>query len=236
MRISDFKALTFDCYGTLIDWEKGILSVLRPWAEAHDIQADDQRLLAEFANAESACEQETPAAIYTEILKAVHRRIAAAFNVSGSDSDADALADSVGDWPPFDDTVAALQELKTRHKLVIISNVDRESFARTNRRLQVEFDAIITAQDVGAYKPDSRMFQRAFDVLSDMGIQRSETLHVAQSLYHDHLPAKALGLTTVWIDRRKGRSGGATAPPPEDVTPDLKLTSMAELAALQAKA
>jgi 2-haloacid dehalogenase len=126
-----------------------------------------------------------------------------------------------------------LRQLKQSHKLMIISNVDRASFARTNAQLQVEFDAIITAEEVGAYKPDHRMFLRAFEVLAEMGIERHEILHVAQSLYHDHVPAKALSLTTAWIDRRHGRSGwGATAAPDGDIKPDLAVHSLADLAAM----
>jgi 2-haloalkanoic acid dehalogenase type II len=233
LRLSEFKALTFDCYGTLIDWERGLLDVLRPWAERHRVDVNDERLLEEFAHAEAACERATPTALYPDILRAVHRRIAKRLGVPASDSDADWLAESVGNWPPFDDTVAALQQLKKTHKLAIISNVDRQSFAETNRLLQVEFDAIITAEDVGAYKPDPRVFLRAFGVLAGMGVQRNEILHVAQSLYHDHVPAQALGLTTVWVDRRRGRSGsGATAAVDTQVNLDLVVPHLAELTAL----
>jgi FMN phosphatase YigB (HAD superfamily) len=116
---------------------------------------------------------------------------------------------------------------------VIVSNVDRASFARTNAQLKVEFDAIITAEEVGAYKPDHRMFQRAFEVLAGMGIERHEILHVAQSLYHDHVPAKALSMTTAWVDRRRGRKGaGATPVPVESVVPDITVGSVKELTGL----
>jgi 2-haloalkanoic acid dehalogenase type II len=140
------------------------------------------------------------------------------------------LAGSVGDWPAFPDTPDALRRLQQRFNLVIVSNVDRESFAKSNERLGVTFDAIITAEEVCAYKPDHRMFHRAWEVLMGMGIDRLECIHVAQSLYHDHVPIKALGGVSVWIDRRRGRSGGATAPPEMEVHPDLRVESLAELA------
>jgi 2-haloacid dehalogenase len=233
MTIRDFKALTFDCYGTLIDWENGLLAVLSPWAARLGVRVSDERLLEVFAEVEAAAERETPQARYTDILRKVHARIAAAFHAPSSDSDAEALAQSVGDWPTFPDTVAALQELKQRHKLVIVSNVDRTSFARTNAKLGVVFDAIITAEDIGAYKPDQRIFLHTFAVLERIGIRRDEILHVAQSLYHDHTPAKTLGLTTAWVDRRRDKPGwGATVPPSGSVKPDYVVASLAELASL----
>lgn len=235
MNLTDFKALTFDCYGTLIDWELGLLSVLQPWVARHRIEVSGDRLLELFATAETACEREMPAQPYPKILCAVQRRIGEQLTAHASDADCEVLAKSVGEWPPFPDTVKALKELKRTYRLAIISNVDRASFARTNRRLEVKFDAIITAADVGAYKPDHRMFERAFAVLADMGIERNEILHVAQSLYHDHIPAQALGLTTVWVDRRHGLAGwGATAAPGVGVKPDLVVRSLADLAALVA--
>ncbi|MEW5701892.1 MAG: haloacid dehalogenase type II [Candidatus Zixiibacteriota bacterium] len=232
MTIRDFQALTFDCYGTLIDWETGLLNSLRPWAARHGVRVSDERLLEIFAEAEAHLEGELPRVRYSDILRSVHARIAQALNVPVTTAEAEAFAQSVGDWPPFPDTVAALQDLKQRHRLVIISNVDRAAFARTNAILGVAFDAIVTAEDVGAYKPDPRMFERALSVLADMGIRRDRTLHVAQSLYHDHVPAKALGLATVWVDRRHDRPGwGATAPPGAPIKPDLVVNSLAELAA-----
>ncbi|HUU44984.1 MAG TPA: haloacid dehalogenase type II [Acidobacteriota bacterium] len=228
--LSAIKALTFDCYGTLIDWERGIGDVLHPWAARHCITVSDEDLLAAFAEAEPACEAESPSAPYPDILRAVHRRLAHRFDVSPSRGDADALAQSVGDWPVFPDTPAALHELKKRYKLIVVSNVDRASFARTNLKLGVTFDAVITAEDVGAYKPDHRMFERAFAVLREMGVERTAILHVAQSLYHDHVPAKQLGLTTCWVDRRQGKAGsGATAVPASDAKPDYTVGSLAEL-------
>ncbi len=234
MRISDFKALTFDCYGTLIDWEAGILDVLRPWAARHGIHASDDDLLGAFAAAETACQQATPHAKYPEILRAVHARIAQHWGIASDAKQTDALADSVGTWPPFADTVAALKRLKQWHKLVVVSNIDRASFARTQQILKVPFDAVVTAEEVGFYKPDVSMFRRALEVIAQWHIQPSEVLHVAQSLYHDHVPAKSMGLKTVWVNRRRGAPGwGATPPPAQKVEPDLEIRSLAELVELE---
>ncbi|MBI3872128.1 MAG: haloacid dehalogenase type II [candidate division Zixibacteria bacterium] len=233
MGFGAIKALTFDCYGTLIDWEQGILDRMRPWAERNGLQVADERLLELYGEIEAACEAATPTAPYTEILRTVHGRIATCLGVAPDAGEADRFAASVGDWMPFPDMADALRALKLRFKLVIVSNVDRASFARTNAKLGVTFDAIVTAEEVGAYKPDHRMFQRAFEVLETTGIRRHEILHVAQSLYHDHVPAKALGMRTAWVDRRKGLAGGgATRPPDVTVLPDYTVSSLAELVRL----
>lgn len=233
LRLGDYSALTFDCYGTLIDWESGLLSVLRPWAEANRLTVSDADLLAAFSEAEPRCEHDRPTAPYRDILRAVHRELAHRFNIDPTTADAERLADSVGDWPPFPDTVEALQRLQRRYKLVIVSNVDKVSFARTNEKLRVRFDAIVTAEEVGAYKPDHRMFHRAIETLSGMGVDRSRILHVAESLYHDHEPAQALGLRTVWINRRHGKTGpGATRAPQASVMPDLTVATLAKFADL----
>ena len=228
-----FKALTFDCYGTLIDWETGILRVLRAWTRRHDRELSDDVLLTAFAEAEHGCQTETPDAAYPDILRAVHDRVAARLALPSSPAEADTLAESIRHWPPFGDAPAALAALKRHYRLVILSNIDRASFAHSNRLLGVAFDAVITAQDVGSYKPSHGHFLRAFEVLAKMGIERQEILHVAQSLFHDHVPAQALGLKTVWVDRRRGRAGwGAPPPPPVEVKPDLVVPDLAGLAQL----
>lgn len=232
MNFSQFKALTFDCYGTLIDWETGILSVLRPWAARNALTVADDGLLSAFARYEPVCERNTPGSIYPDVLRNVYRKIAEEFGVAAIPDDADALAQSVGDWPAFTDTPAALKTLQSRFKLVIVSNVDRASFERTNQKLGITFDAIVTAEEVGAYKPDHRMFERAHQTIESTGIHKNEILHVAQSLYHDHVPAKELGMTTLWVDRRGGKEGGATLPPDSPVTPDFTVVSMADAAKL----
>jgi 2-haloacid dehalogenase len=231
MKFDEFRVLTFDCYGTLIDWETGMLAVLRPWMMRAGISASDAEILGAFGEAESAAEHDLPTAIYPEVLRATHRRMAKHFKVVPDEEAADLLGKSVGDWPAFADTTDALKRLQRRFKLVVVSNVDRESFARTQKRLGITFDAVVTAEEVGAYKPDAKMFLRAMEVAKNFGVERENILHVAQSLYHDHVPAKSFGLKTVWV-RRPSKAGelGATRDPGVDVKPDLIVTSMRELA------
>jgi 2-haloacid dehalogenase len=221
-----FDALTFDCYGTLIDWERGILDGLRPVLAAKGIDPSDDELLEVFARAEAAAEA-GPYRRYRAILAGCLHDVAGAFGIAASDADAAAFGGSVGSWPAFPDSTAALRQLQTRFRLGVITNCDDDLFAASNTRLGVTFDWIVTAQSVGSYKPDPRNFEAAFEVL---GLPRERILHVAQSLFHDHVPAKALGLSTVWIDRRHDRPGsGAT--PPAVVTPDAAFPDMASFAA-----
>jgi len=231
VKFDDFRVLTFDCYGTLIDWETGILAVLRPWMKRAGISVSDAEILGAFGEAESAAERDLPTAIYPEILRATHARMAKHFGVRSDSAAADLLGKSVGDWPAFADTPDALKRLQRRFKLIVVSNVDRESFARTQKRLGITFDAVVTAEEVGAYKPDAKVFLRAMEVAKTFGADREDILHVAQSLYHDHVPAKSFGLKTVWV-RRPSKAGefGATKNPGVDVEPDLVVTSMKELA------
>jgi 2-haloacid dehalogenase len=232
VKLSDFDALSFDCYGTLIDWEAGIAAVLEPWAREHGILAGREQLLVVYAKAEAQQEQTTPAALYPAILGAAMRRAGEALGVEVSDAESERLATSVGDWPAFPDSHAALAELSTRYKLIILSNVDRRSFAGSNARLGVRFDAIVTAEDVGSYKPSTRNFEALIETARGLGVAGGRLLHVAQSLFHDHVPARSLGLPTVWIDRRGELDGwGATPPPNAAVTPDWTFPSMAAFAA-----
>jgi len=234
MRLSDFTALTLDCYGTLIDWEAGILAALRPWAQAHEVTAGDQALLAAFGRAESRRQAAAPTAPYPQILAWVMGDLAAELGAAASRAEASAFAGSVKDWPAFPDSAAALADLKEHYKLVIVSNVDRASFRHSNARLGVTFDAVVTAEDAGAYKPALRHFQLALARLAEMGVARGQVLHVAQSLFHDHAPAKRLGLRTMWVNRRgdRGHGGGAT-PAAAAVTPDGEVPTMAALVELR---
>jgi len=230
LRLSDFKVLSFDCYGTLIDWESGILAALAPLAAKCAPLPAPEALLALYARLESAQEAETPDLVYRELIARVHGRMAAELGVKASDAEHAAFGASIGDWPAFADSPQALAYLKKHFKLVILSNVDRESFRGSNARLGVEFDAILTAQDIGSYKPDPRNFAALIAKITELGYGKGESLHVAQSLYHDHVPAQQAGLKTVWIDRRSGKSGGATPAPREDVHPDARFVSLAEFA------
>ena len=232
MQLTDFKALTFDCYGTLIDWETGILAALEPLLRAGKVTLGRDAVLAEFARQEAAQEAATPAMPYRELLGEVHRRIARAWALSVPEAAHLAFGSSVPQWPVFPDTPAALEYLGRHYKLVILSNVDRESFAGSNLKLGVAFDAICTAQDIGSYKPDPRNFRYLIDTLAKLGFGRQQILHTAQSLYHDHAPAQALGLASAWIDRRHERQGwGATLPPAGTPAYDFRFESLADMVA-----
>ena len=231
MKLTDFSALTFDCYGTLIDWEAGIAGALRAWAAGKGLEADDQALLAAFGRHEHAHESRRPAPPYPEVLAGVIRDIAADFGVAATAREAAAFGASVKDWPAFPDSAEALAYLKGYYKLVIVSNVDRASFRHSNDRLGVEFDLIVTAEDVGSYKPAPAHFERAFAGLAEMGVPRDKILHTAQSLFHDHVPAKRLGSASIWINRQAG-TAGATPPAALDASPDWEVPSMAAMVAL----
>lgn len=231
-RLADFQALSFDCYGTLIDWEAGISAAIAPWASAHGITLGAEELLERYAVAEAREEEESPSSLYPQILSAAMRKLGADVGAGVSDAEAARLARSVPDWPAFVDSPAALARLATRYRLIILSNVDRESFAGSNARLNVRFDVIVTAEDVGSYKPSAGNFEALLAAAHGLGVEHGRLLHVAQSLFHDHIPAHHAGLPTVWINRRAGRTGwGATPPPEDEVHPDWTFSSMEAFAA-----
>jgi 2-haloalkanoic acid dehalogenase type II len=232
MRLQDFRVLTFDCYGTLIDWEAGILAALQPLLGRTGGAVTPQAALEAFGRHEAAQEAATPAKPYPGILAAVHRRLAEEWNVAASEAEHQAFGASVPDWPAFPDSPEALAYLKRHFKLVILSNVDRASFAGSRTRLGVEFDLVCTAQDIGSYKPAPANFRYLLDRLQALGHEPDEVLHVAQSLFHDHVPARRAGLASAWIDRRHGQEGwGATPAPAEQAVYDFRFTSLEELAA-----
>jgi len=228
MDLQAFKALTFDCYGTLIDWESGILAELRPWVAASGRKFTDDQILESFGESESALEMAAPSKLYPDILADTFRVLGKRWGIPASDAQAAGFGRSVPRWPAFSDSAAALHYLKRHYKLVILSNVDRASFAESNKKLQVAFDRIVTAQDVGSYKPDLRNFRQLLSAVEKLSIHKEQILHTAQSLFHDVAPAKSMGLKTCWINRRKGRAGGgATKAPTGDATPDIEFASMA---------
>ena len=231
---SGYRVLSFDCYGTLIDWESGISAALAVWAEAHHDQTDPDELLATFSVIETEVQgSASPAPLYPAVLAETLRRIGAHHHVAVTEADAARFGASVPDWPAFADSVESLGRLQQRYQLVIVSNIDRTSFAASNRRLEVRFDRIITAEEVGSYKPRDPHFDALLASLADLGRTPSQLLHVAQSLYHDHEPAARHGLDSVWIDRRHDRDGpGATPVPRSDgfEPPDWRYPSLAAFA------
>jgi 2-haloacid dehalogenase len=230
--LSDFEALSFDCYGTLIDWEAGISAVLNPWAAEHGLDLNSEKLLDLFAEQEARAEEQAPSALYPEILATTMGWLGERLGIAASQSDLERLSSSVPDWPAFFDSQPALASLASRYRLIILSNVDRDSFAASRARLGIDFDAVVTAEEVGSYKPALRNFEVLIERAAEIGVGEGRLLHVAQSLFHDHIPAQRMGLPTCWIDRRAGRSGwGATPPPPVEVRPNWRFTSMAALAA-----
>jgi 2-haloalkanoic acid dehalogenase type II len=227
VNFNDFDALSFDCYGTLIDWEAGIATVLRPWAEAHGLRMTGEQLLTAYSTHEAQAEVDHPGDLYPRILARAMRGLGAQLGVPVSDDEAESLAVSVPDWPAFPDSKEALERLSRRYRLIILSNVDRASFAGSNKRLGTTFTSILTAEDIGSYKPAPRNFEALAREAERLGVAEGKLLHVAQSLFHDHVPAKAAGLPTVWINRRHDNGGwGATPEPPAGVTPDWTFTSM----------
>jgi len=231
VELTDFDALSFDCYGTLIDWEAGLAPVLARWARSRGISLDEEALLTAYSGHEAAAEAEHPRELYPAILARSMRNLGAQMGAPVTEQDEQALAGSVPGWPAFADSRDALSALGERYKLIILSNVDRSSFAGSSRRLGVRFTSVLTAQDIGSYKPSPRNFEALAAEASRLGIGKGRLLHVAQSLFHDHVPAKEAGLPTVWINRRHGRPGqGATPAPRAAVVPDWEFPSMAAFA------
>ncbi|RKT21017.1 2-haloacid dehalogenase [Paraburkholderia sp. RAU2J] len=196
MQLTDFDTLTFDCYGTLIDWETGIFEGLRSLLERVEPRLTRDQVLEAHARHESSQQKYTPARRYQELLPIVYKRLAEEWRVPYTLADCIAYGESIRNWPAFDDSAAALHYLKQHYKLVILSNVDNESFTYSNAKLQVEFDAIITAEDVGSYKPSPRNFEYMLEKLGERGIGKDKILHTAESLFHDHQPANEFGLAS----------------------------------------
>ena len=209
-RLTEFKVLTFDCYGTLIDWETGIWDALQPLLmhNGADGVTRDAALQA-FGPFETRQQTETPDMLYPALLSRVHAALADHFGLETTDALDGAFGQSVPQWPAFADTADALRILKRHYRLVILSNVHREGIAASNRKLGVDFDAIYTAQDIGSYKPSAANFDYLLSHLrDDLGLAREDVLHTAQSLHHDHVPANTHGLANAWIDRQRQSEGG----------------------------
>ena len=221
-----FEILTFDCYGTLINWEEGILDCLRRILAAHGQQIDDATVLRLYGDFEASAEQGEYRS-YREVLNSVVRQFGEQFRFAPSEEQVRSLADSLKEWKPWADTVEALQFLESRFQLAIISNIDDDLFAATLPQLKVEFSQIVTAQQAQAYKPSLKIFELA---LRRIDVPAHRILHVGQSLYHDVIPAQSLGLATVWVNRPSARNGVGAVRAAE-AQPDLQVTSLGELAA-----
>jgi len=233
--LTDFSVVSFDCYGTLIDWEQGIWDALQPllWSnECARIRRSDA--LEAFAEIESRLEATFPKKAYEAVLAAVHREFADRFDLESDLTMDQAFGDSVRHWPAFPDSADALRRLKKTHELVILSNVSRDGFAASNRKLGVTFDAVFTAEDIGSYKPSLKNFRYMLDRLQESRqVAPDQVLHTAQSLFHDHVPAKQMGLARAWIDRQDlthGETWGATARVESRPEVDFTFPSLAAMA------
>jgi 2-haloalkanoic acid dehalogenase type II len=229
MKLTDFKALTFDCYGTLIDWEAGILAAFDALAARSKPPRPRAEILEAYATHEHAQEHSTPTLKYSQLLAVTYKRIAENWGTPAPWDECVAFGLSLRSWTPFPDSVAALKYLKQHYRLYVLSNVDNESFAHTNRKLEVQFDGVMTAEDIGSYKPNLRNFEYLLERLASQGIAKDQILHVAQSLYHDHKAVNEIGLANCWINRQHDRPGAARLP---ESMPRLnfQFNSMAELA------
>ena len=230
MRLTDFKALTFDVYGTLIDWESGMVAGLKPLTDQVSQSLTRDQILEAHAYHESTTQRQIPAKLYSDLLAVVYKRLAEEWGVAVSWDECEVYGRSVQHWPAFADSAGALQYLKRYYKLVILSNVDNASFAHSNKRLEVDFDARYTAEDVGSYKPSPRNFDYMIENLARLGIQKNEILHTAESMFHDHAPANKFELANCWIYRRHDQEGfGATMNPGDMPTTDFTFNSMADM-------
>ena len=230
MKLTDYKALTFDCYGTLIDWETGMVEGLKPLTASVERELSRNDILEAHARHESSQQIWTPAKRYCELLPIVYKRLAEEWGVSATPEECAAYGQSVKNWPAFSDSVGALKYLKKHYKLVILSNVDNESFAASNERLGVSFDAIYTAEDIGSYKPSDRNFEYMLAHLKNLSVESADILHTAESLFHDHQPAKRHELSSCWIYRRHDVQGsGATIPVDEIPSYEFRFNSMAAM-------
>lgn len=231
MKLTDYTALTFDCYGTLIDWETGMVEGLKPLISKVTKDLSRDEILEAHARHESSQQIWTPAKRYQDLLPIVYKRLAEEWGVPVSPAECEAYGQSVKDWPAFADSMGALQYLKKHYKLVILSNVDNDSFAASNKKLGVEFDAIYTAEDIGSYKPSDRNFEYMLDKLKTLGVEKRDILHTAESMFHDHGPANRHGLANCWIYRRHDQKGfGATMNPGDMPAYGFCFNSMADLA------
>ena len=232
MKLSQFKILTFDVYGTLIDWESGMVNGLKPLTDQVAIPLSRDDILSTHAHYESTAQRFSPSKKYSELLATVYRRLAEHWRVSVDWEECLTYGRSVPQWPAFDDSAQALGYLKRYFQLAVLTNTDNLSFSGSNERLGVAFDSVMTAEDIGSYKPDDRNFEYMLETLAHRGISKDEILHVAESMFHDHQPANQQGLANCWIYRRHNQEGfGATMDPGDMPTVSFTFNSMADLVA-----
>jgi len=230
-RLTDFKVLSFDCYGTLIDWETGIYDHLQPLLARVGAPLTRDQVLEAHGRHEGAQEAETPEMLYPDLLARVHDRLARDWGVRPIPEESQAYGRSLREWPLFLDSAAVLQYFQKYYTLVMISNIDNENVLVNQDRLQVDFFHVFTAQDIGSYKPALRNFEHMIDSLARAGLRKHEILHTAESLFHDLLPANKVGLASAWINRRAGKSGlGADFPPERMPSYDFRFESLAQMA------
>ena len=238
MKLTDFKALTFDCYGTLIDWETGMIEALKPLTSKASRSLSRNEILEAHARHELSQQIQTPAKVYRELLATVYRRLAEEWGVAVSWSECVAYGRSVKNWPAFADSADALQYLKTAATSWSFcrTSITRAS-PRATKSCRMEFDAVYTAEDCGSYKPSSRNFEYMLAKLETLGIHKHDILHTAESLFHDHAPANEHGLASCWIYRRHDQEGfGATMTPAQAPKYDFRFDSLADLVAAHQEA
>jgi 2-haloalkanoic acid dehalogenase type II len=230
MKLSDFSVLTFDVYGTLIDWESGMIAGLKPLTSQLDTHLPRDEVLQAHAYYESSTQRWAPSKKYADLLATVYRRLAEEWGLEASWQECLAYGASVKDWPAFGDSPDALAYLKDHFKLMVLTNTDNDSFAHSNAKLGISFDGVFTADDIGSYKPDRRNFEYMLETLARRGIDPSKVLHTAESMFHDHGPANTHGLANAWIYRRHNKDGfGATMNPGQMPRYDVQFNSMADL-------
>jgi putative hydrolase of the HAD superfamily len=228
-KLRDFDTLTFDVVGTLIDFEAGILEWFRPTLGRHGVSKTDEEILTAFAAVEDRYQRETPEKPFTEMLPLIYRDMASGWGVGFRDEDAESFRDSIRSWPPFPDTVKALEELGERYRLVAVTNADAWALEHMSANMGDPFQERVTCDEVGVNKPSPRVFEYVLEKLAPAGVQKKDVLHAAQSQYHDIAPASALGFATMWIERRHGKGGfGATPRPEQLATPTFHAASMAD--------
>jgi putative hydrolase of the HAD superfamily len=229
MKFSDFDTLTFDVVGTLIDFETGILDWFRPTLGRHGVSKTDEEILTAFAAVEDRYQKETPEKPFTEMLPLIYRDMASGWGIGPREEDAEGFRDSIRSWPPFPDTVEALEELGTRYRLVAVTNADAWALGHMSANMGDPFQERISCDEVGVNKLSHRVFEYVLDKLAPAGVEKRDILHTAQSQYHDIAPASALGFATMWIERRHGKDGFGATPRPEGVvTPTFHATGMAD--------